>query len=1101
MLIRCPHCGHRIDIRNAKPQRYHPTCDKCRRKFILLVKGEPGPDQKMAVFRDEPELIARVQQIKTAPDQPTATTPAGAALPPHSLSDEPIEAVIADPGNDNLAEINLPDDVRKPATAADVQRTLVSEKPSPAPARPASPTADDDDPPMRVQRPDVPRPSGRQFERITSSPAGSGVGDVTLPGQPATPASVTDSLELPTRAERSSPPRAAAADLTLPTGGSAADGIPGYQPPRRTHDSATPDMDRTAPPPTSTASRAPDTDQTVISPLTSGAADMDITLVHDDDDADPNATVASRFDSDRTVASAADGAQRLETSAGGGELRGNLGGYHIERLLGRGGMGSVYLARQLSLDRPVALKTMNPQWAQDPIFLSRFTREAFAAAQLVHHHVVQIYDISEEKKTHFFSMEFVTGRSLQGVLEQKGRLDVEEAVGYILQAARGLKFAHDHGMVHRDIKPDNLMLNEQGIVKVADLGLVKTPDADVAERQREQELDRSGKDRPPLPPSGSRLAASAHVTMAGAAMGTPAYMAPEQASDAASVDHRADIYSLGCTLYTLVTGQPVFTGKTIMEVMTKHATEPVTPPDVVAERVPKSLSSIVMKMVAKRPSDRYQSMDEVIAALELFLGVSSAGPFTPQEQHATLLESSARSFNKSRKAALRRLLKVAFVLLCVLAFVGLALSKQFVAAGGVVGLAVLTGLAYFAVTGIFDKTYVFRRFRQFVLGSRLADWLMMLLGAAGAAAVLYVFNLLWVWLGLCVLAVVLALGFYFVIDKLVARDRAAAVQDVQDMLKTMRLRGLEEEALRRFVCRYSGANWEAFYEALFGYEAKLAARGKWGQGDDGKPRKRYGIWRDFVTAWIDEKQRARDEAAQRRHLQKIERAKLQAQGMNELQARKEAQWAAVSMVASAAKFQETVKLVQAAPEGAALPAGVTGKVNVNQMIYGDENEQGVRDTSGPGLPARLLNLLLGARMRFALAVILLGACALWMHQNGLIPQQVSSKEVSLDSLKQLQLTQADDAKPLELPLLPAPVLTVLSGYGVGLAGLVLLLSCLFRGKKMTVFMLPAAGVILVGHLIPGFSAQKLGPLQGQHLIWAVGGAIAVVGLLFGRRRQ
>ncbi|MGL6097792.1 MAG: protein kinase domain-containing protein, partial [Fimbriiglobus sp.] len=144
-----------------------------------------------------------------------------------------------------------------------------------------------------------------------------------------------------------------------------------------------------------------------------------------------------------------------------------LGGYGVRKMLGKGGMGAVYLAQQVSLDRPVALKVMNPEWAEDPIFLARFVREAYAAAQLNHHNVVQIYDIGEDKGINFFSMEFVEGKSLGDVLRKNGQLDPAVAVGYILQGARGLKFAHDRGMVHRDVKPDNMMLNTEGLVKVA----------------------------------------------------------------------------------------------------------------------------------------------------------------------------------------------------------------------------------------------------------------------------------------------------------------------------------------------------------------------------------------------------------------------------------------------------------------------------------------------------------------------------------------------------------------------------------------------------------------------------------------------------------
>jgi eukaryotic-like serine/threonine-protein kinase len=150
-----------------------------------------------------------------------------------------------------------------------------------------------------------------------------------------------------------------------------------------------------------------------------------------------------------------------------------LGGYRLLRELGRGAMGAVYLAKQLSLDREVALKTIQGEWASNPIFIARFTREAYAAAQLTHHTVVQIYDLGVDRDVHYFSMEYVRGQSLDQFVKQQGKLDSSVALGYVLQAARGLQYAHSRGLVHRDVKPANLMLSEHGVVKVADLGLVK----------------------------------------------------------------------------------------------------------------------------------------------------------------------------------------------------------------------------------------------------------------------------------------------------------------------------------------------------------------------------------------------------------------------------------------------------------------------------------------------------------------------------------------------------------------------------------------------------------------------------------------------------
>jgi len=253
-----------------------------------------------------------------------------------------------------------------------------------------------------------------------------------------------------------------------------------------------------------------------------------------------------------------------------GAISRRLGGYEILRKLGEGGMGSVYLARQLSLDRNVAVKVLRPGLSQDPAFIARFTREAYAAAQLSHHNIVQIHDIGQNESVHFFSMEFVEGQTLAALVQQSGHVEAETAVALVLQAARGLKFAHDRAMVHRDVKPENLLIDDAGLVKVADLGLVK----------------RRGSSDVAAAPSALSAAADASRTAANLSMGTPAYMAPEQARDAAAADARADIYSLGCTLYALLTGRPPFVGASAAEVIAKHAREPVTPPGVLVKACP-----------------------------------------------------------------------------------------------------------------------------------------------------------------------------------------------------------------------------------------------------------------------------------------------------------------------------------------------------------------------------------------------------------------------------------------------------------------------------------------------------------------------------------
>ncbi|MFW6059318.1 MAG: serine/threonine-protein kinase [Phycisphaeraceae bacterium] len=744
-------------------------------------------------------------------------------------------------------------------------------------------------------------------------------------------------------------------------------------------------------------------------------------------------------------------------------LTGRLDGYEIEKPIGEGGMGAVYLARQLSLDREVALKTIKPAWASNPNFLSRFTREAYAAAQLTHHNVVQIYDLGEDQQTHYFSMEYVRGRSLADLLRKQGPLDVEEAAGYILQAARGLKFAHDHGMVHRDIKPANLLINDQGVVKVADLGLVKTAAPD------ETASADPGSTGDP------------HATKA-AAMGTPAYMAPEQAHDAAHVDGRADIYALGCTFYALTTGRPLFEGNTAEELISKHATAAVIPPERIIQRVPKSISAIIMKMVAKKPDDRYANADELIAALEDFLGIS-AGPFTPREEHARALEDAVRAFNDSPRAKLRRWLTLGFSLACVALFLFGALTARPSLAAGALTLWLFTGVGYAILTGITQRTFVFRKVRQLVFGSRPREWVSWGLAAALLVVLVVMLGLAVTVIWTAVAGLVLAAAVHFTVDRLVAAERKPHIESVREMLKAMRLRGLEEDALRRFVCKYSGKRWEPFYEALFDYEAKMQARRLWGADDDGKPRKKHATWRDGLIQWIDQKQQQREEARQRKHLQKIEAQRLQAEGKSEQDAAREANQVADSMVETAVAYKQTGKwhnVAKAAEKPAASDKPRTQRRSPITL---------------------LLDLLLGGRARFVVGAVLLAAYSLWVRQNNLTAGL--SRSPGLRTFRDY-LDAPTTAEPLRIPFapfIPEPPLQLLSTHGVGLAGLLLLLAAFRTGKRMTFAMLPAVAVLLLAPHAPLDALDAVPIVTPYEIILAVGLILGLLALKFARKGE
>lgn len=262
--------------------------------------------------------------------------------------------------------------------------------------------------------------------------------------------------------------------------------------------------------------------------------------------------------------------------------------YVVQDIIGRGGMGAVYLAKHVELHRKVAIKVLVPAHGEDQrLALERFIREARAAAALDHPNIVRIFDVARHNNVPYLIMEYVDGETLQQVLERNGALPYEEAVEYIAQAAAGLQHAHERGFVHRDIKPGNLMRDKQGVVKILDMGLARSHNT--ADNLTER-LDK------------------------GAVVGTADFIAPEQALNQPNIDGRADIYSLGATLFALIIGKPPFEGNTTQKLL-QHQLRSAPRLSSLDNRIPKELCDVVARMLAKQPEDRYQTAAEVIAAL------------------------------------------------------------------------------------------------------------------------------------------------------------------------------------------------------------------------------------------------------------------------------------------------------------------------------------------------------------------------------------------------------------------------------------------------------------------------------------------------------
>lgn len=266
-----------------------------------------------------------------------------------------------------------------------------------------------------------------------------------------------------------------------------------------------------------------------------------------------------------------------------------LGNYVLLEKIGAGGMGQVFKARHQRMDRLVAVKLLPAAMTKDAAAIARFEREVKAAARLRHPNIIAADDADQSNGIHYLVMELVDGSDLSAMVKADGPFPVDKAVNYILQAAKGLEAAHAEGIVHRDIKPANLLLDKKGTVKILDMGLARIH---------------------------GDAGAQAELTATGAVMGTVDYMAPEQALNTKTADARADIYSLGCSLFYLLTAKATYDGDTLMAKLLAHRDQPVPALRTIRPEVPASLDRVFKKMIAKKIEDRYQTMTEVVGDLQ-----------------------------------------------------------------------------------------------------------------------------------------------------------------------------------------------------------------------------------------------------------------------------------------------------------------------------------------------------------------------------------------------------------------------------------------------------------------------------------------------------
>jgi eukaryotic-like serine/threonine-protein kinase len=305
------------------------------------------------------------------------------------------------------------------------------------------------------------------------------------------------------------------------------------------------------------------------------------------------------------------------------------GRYRILRRIGSGGMADVYCAEDTQLGRQVALKLLYPRFAEDEQFVERFRREASSAAGLQHPNVVQVFDRGEWDGTYYIAMEFLPGRNLKQIVREHGALEPALAVDLVIQILKAARFAHRRGIVHRDIKPHNVIVDDEGRAKVTDFGIAR--------------------------------AGASDMTETGSIMGTAQYLSPEQAQGL-PVDARSDLYSIGIVLYELLTGQPPFDAESPVTIALKQVSEEPVAPRRINSAVPPGVEAVVMRALRKDPAERFQDADAMIAALEA--AITGGYVETIAEDPVAVLEEEDR----------RNWRRIALIALIVLALAALAIG-------------------------------------------------------------------------------------------------------------------------------------------------------------------------------------------------------------------------------------------------------------------------------------------------------------------------------------------------------------------------------------------------------------------------------------------
>jgi hypothetical protein len=427
------------------------------------------------------------------------------------------------------------------------------------------------------------------------------------------------------------------------------------------------------------------------------------------------------------------------------------------------------------------------------------------------------------------------------------------------------------------------------------------------------------------------------------------------------------------------------------------------------------------------------------------------------------------------------LVAIAFLAATVLLAV-VSLIFSFTLAGGWLAMMVGAVSCYFVVSGLRDRAVMFSKVRELIYTYRRSEWLTRAFGGLVLLAVMLLVAPMTVWLAFVIIGSVGGAAFYLFFDRQLAVSRQEPLAELEEMLKQLRIGGMDEPSLQQFVSKYGGDLWEEMFETLFGYDAKMVARDAL-QHDGQRPRKRFRGWRDPLIRRIDDRLRRHRETHDRRHLENIEAAALQATGLDAAEARHQAENMAsvmIDLAAAARQAREPVDPKVAAEAKRARFKAMLAEANRGQSV---SKPSPIRFLTGP------LVFLFGAKVRLLVGGGLLVGCLLWMNQLGMLssPDELRGR---LNSLRAL-----GPSEPWNMPVVGG----LFNSFNPGFAGIMLLFAAGFPGWRMTLFALPAAAIMVFGPAggIPGMAA--LGGAETTSLL--IGGAIAFIGLLFGRTKE